>query len=79
MIINRFDYDAVRHSLAPQIDRMIDDTALRLVGIVPYDSTLAVSAIKGKAAKKGKAYKAFGRIAARLCGKNVTLPKLKKI
>ena len=79
MIINRFDYKAVRNSLAPQIDRMIDDTALRLIGIVPYDSALITSSIKGKPIRKGKAYKAFSRIAARLCAKNVRLPKLKKI
>ena len=79
MIINRFDYKAVRNSLAPQIDRMIDDTALRLIGIVPYDSALITSSIKGKPIRKGKAYKAFSRIAARLCAKNVRLPKLKRI
>ncbi len=79
MIVNRFDYKAVRSSLAPQIDRMIDDTALRLVGIVPYDAGLITGAIKGKPIKKGRAAKAFARIAARLTGKNINLPKLKKI
>ncbi len=79
MIINRFDYAAVRRSLAPQIDRMIDDTALRLCGIVPYDPSLITDAIKGKPIRKGRAHKAFSRIAARLCGKNIRLPKLKKI
>ncbi len=79
MIINRFDYAAVRSSLAPQIDRMIDDTALRLIGIVPYDGTLITGAIKGTPVRKGRAHKAFSRIAARLCGKNIRLPKLKKI
>ncbi len=79
MIINRFDYSAVRNSLAPQIDRMIDDTALRLCGIVPYDGALITGAIKGKPVRRGKAAKAFARIAARLCGKNVRLPRLKKI
>lgn len=79
MIINRFDYKAMKQSLAPHIDKMIDNTALRLIGIVPYDRALTVSAIKGKLARKGKAKKAFARIANRLCGKNVRLPKLNKI
>ncbi len=79
MIINRFDYRAVRSSLAPQIDRMIDDTALRLCGIVPYDGELITAAVKGSPVRKGRAHKAFCRIAARLCGKNVRLPKLKKL
>ena len=79
MIINRYDYKAMRQSLAPHIDKMIDNTALRLIGIVPYDSALTVGAIKGKLAKRGKAKRAFGRIANRLCGKNVRLPKLKRI
>lgn len=79
MIINRYDYKAMRHSLAPHIDKMIDNTALRLIGIVPYDGALTVGAIKGKLAKRGRAKRAFGRIANRLCGKNVRLPKLKRI
>ena len=79
MIINRFDYKAMKHSLAPHIDKMIDNTALRLIGIVPYDRELTVSAIKGRLARRGKAKRAFARIANRLCGKNVRLPKLKRI
>ncbi len=79
MIINRYDYKAMRQSLAPHIDKMIDDTALRLIGIVPYDGSLTVGAIKGKLVRRGKAKRAFRRIAARLCGKNIRLPKLKKI
>lgn len=79
MIINRFDYRAVRSSLAPQIDRMIDDTALRLVGIVPHDSTLVTCAVKGEPVMKGRAARSFARIAARLTGRNVRLPKLKRI
>ena len=79
MIINRFDYRQVRSELAPQIDKMIDDTALRLIGIVPYDGALAVGAINGRPVTRGRAYRAFGRIAARLAGKNLRLPRLKKI
>ena len=79
MIINRFDYKAMKQSLAPHIDKMIDNTALRLIGIVPYDRALTVGAIKGRLARRGKAKRAFARIANRLCGKNVRLPKLNKI
>ena len=79
MIINRYDYKAMKQSLTPHIDKMIDTTALRLIGIVPYDRALTVSAIKGSLARRGKAKRAFARIANRLCGKNVKLPKLKRI
>lgn len=79
MIINRFDYKAVRKSILPRIDRMIDDTALRLVGIIPYDSMLTLGAIHGSPVLKGNAFRAFARIAARLDGKNIKLPKLRKI
>ncbi len=79
MVINRYDYKSMKHSLTPHIDNMIDSTALRLIGIVPQDSLLTISAIKGELPKKGNAKKAFSRIVARLSGKNVKLPKLKKI
>ena len=79
MIINRYDYKAVKTSLAPHLDRMIDSTALRLIGVVPYDRLLTVGAIKGRLPQKGHAKRAFARIASRLNGKSVKLPKLKKI
>lgn len=79
LIINRFYYHDLRSGLAPQIDSIIDSTAIRLVGIVPFDEAVQLAAMRGEVAQKGGAWRAFVRIAHRLDGKNVNLPKLKKI
>lgn len=79
MIINKYDYKAYKKSIMPHIDNIIDSTALRLSGIVPYDSKAALFAVTGHPINKGHAFRAFKRIAARLEGENVKLPKLRKI
>ncbi len=79
MIINRYDHNASRKLRTPHIDSIIDATALQLVGIVPYDSLLAASAASGRPITKGHAWRAFVRIAHRLEGKNINLPKLSRI
>ncbi len=79
MIINRFDYKASKNKLIPHIDSIIDSTALQLIGIVPYDPTVALGAVNGRPITKGKGWRAFVRIAHRIDGKNINLPKLKRI
>lgn len=79
MIINRFDYKTAKRLRVPHIDNIIDATALQLVGIVPYDALLAVGTVNGKPITKGRAWRAFVRIAHRLDGKNIRLPKLSHI
>ncbi len=79
MILNRFDYKASQKSIIPHIDNIIDSAAMRLLGIVPYDAQLALSAVSGKAPTKGRGYRAMVRIAHRIDGKNINLPKLKRI
>ena len=79
MIINKYDYKAYKKSIMPHIDNIIDSTALRLSGIVPYDSKVAMFAVTGRPVNRGHAFRAFKRIAARLEGENIKLPKLSKI
>lgn len=79
MIINRFDYKASKSKLIPHIDDIIDSTALQLIGIVPYDAVVALGAVNGAPITKGRGWRAFVRIAHRIDGKNINLPKLSRI
>ncbi len=74
LIINRFDSKAVAKSRLLNIDEMIDCTHLRLLGVVPSDPAVTFGMSRGQAMnEKGKAMKAFERIAGRLGGKRILL------
>lgn len=79
LIINRFIYKQSRKYGFKNIDSMIDSSALRLIGIVPESYDLSLISVKHKLENKSRALAAFKRIAARLSGENLLLPKLKKI
>ena len=79
LVINRFDIKKMRKGIYRNIDDMIDLSGLRLVGIVPESDELALLSLKHRIKKRGKASRAFIRIAARLSGKRLSLPKFKKI
>lgn len=79
LIINRFELNASRKYTQKNIDGIIDTAALRLLGLVPESEELKMFSLTHKLSRKGKAASAFDRIAARLSGENVLLPKLKKI
>ncbi len=79
LVINRFDIKKMRKGIYRNIDDMIDLSGLRLVGIVPESDELALLSLKHKIKKSRKASRAFIRIAARLLGKKLALPKFKKI
>ncbi len=79
LIINCFDYKLTKRKIYNNIDDIIDKSGLQLLGIVPKDRELSLLSITHKLNKKGKALRAFCRMARRLDGENVLLPKLKKI
>lgn len=79
LIINRFDISYIKDGIYSSIDDMIDRAGIRLVGIVPFDITLALSFAASRLPKKGNAKKALDRIARRLCGEDIKLPPPKKI
>ncbi|MGN1080648.1 MAG: AAA family ATPase [Acutalibacteraceae bacterium] len=79
LIINRFDIKLVKKGLYLNIDKMIDGTAVRLIGVVPEDKAVHRSLIMGNPPAKGCAAKAFMRIARRIRGERVSIPKAKKI
>lgn len=77
MIINRLHPAAQKgdHS----IDRLIDQVKLPCLGVVPQDDRFFWSAENGKIPSSGSAVKACERIAARLEGTQLSLPKGKKL
>lgn len=79
LIINRFNYKQSRKYNSKNIDGIIDNTSLRLLGLVPESEELMMFSLKHRLSKRGRSAAAFGRIANRLKGSNVLLPKLKKI
>lgn len=79
LIINRFINKQSGKYRFKNIDEIIDGSALRLIGIVPESEELRLLSLKHKISRRSKALKAFLRIASRLDGERLLLPKLKKI
>lgn len=79
LIINKVKPDMIRRGYAPGADEMIEYLATELVGIVPDDDEIIISANKGEiaAAKDyGAASGAYKNIAKRIMGENVPLSDL---
>lgn len=79
LVINRFEKYFIKNILFDNIDDIINETGLALLGIIPESEGLKYAFCTGKFLTRGRDFKAFLRIALRLCGKDVKLPKLKKI
>lgn len=79
LIINRFEYRLSRNKVFKNIDEIIDSSGLQLIGIVPKSEALAVFSVKHTLKPKENAANAFLRIAKRLGGENVPLPRPRKI
>lgn len=79
LVINNFQYKLTKKHIFKNIDEIIDQSALRLLGIVPKSQELSLLSINHKLKPRGNAMKAFNRISKRLCGENILLPNPKKI
>lgn len=79
LIINNFQYKLTKKHIFKNIDDIIDESGLKLIGIVPKSDELSLFSIKHKLKPKGNAMSAFVRIAKRLNGEHCLLPKPKKI
>lgn len=79
LIINRFDAEYIKKKIYSNIDDIIDISGFRLLGIVPQSSELMLLSIYHTVKPKSNAFKALYRIARRLLGEEVRLPKIKKI
>ncbi len=79
ILLNRFQTYFVKNLVFENIDDIVDETGLQLIGIVPESDKLGLAFLNGKFPLRGRAFKAFLRISKRLLGQNAHLPKLKKI
>ncbi len=79
LIINKFERFYIKNPVFDNIDDIINQSGMTLMGLVPHSEALSLAFLNGKFPTRGKVAKAFRRIAKRLCGKNVPLPKLKNI
>lgn len=78
LIVNRFIYKNIK-KLHINFDEIINNTGVRLLGIVPEDILIQTAAINGNPLFFGRASMAFQRIAARLEDNDILLPKTRKI
>lgn len=76
LVINRFEAFG-QNGRVNNIDDIVNTCGARLLGIVPEDKSISLYA--GKPIASGTAAKAIHRIAARLAGENVPLPKISRI
>ncbi len=78
-VLNRFRPQMVKAKTAPDIDTICDTVGAQLLGIVPEDADLFAHQAKGTFSLKASYGKALFRIATRIKGDSVPLPKLSKI
>lgn len=79
LVINRFNAEYINKKIYGNIDDIIDISGFRLLGIVPQSTELMMLPVNHTVNLKCRGFKAVFRIAERLCGKEVRLPKIKKI
>lgn len=73
MLINKFSKDMLYRGTVFNIDEVIDETGIQLIGVVPYDRSVQQAASAGEPLDYGLAARAFDRIAARLDGEHVSI------
>lgn len=71
LVINKYDKNTFKHSGYTDADQIIDACCIQLVGVLPYDVAVQVSAMDGKVLPHdGQAKRIFTAIADRLQGKH---------
>lgn len=81
VIINRVRPDMINRGIMMNMDDCVDMLQVGVIGIIPDDEELMVSSLKGELAvsnENSRAGKAFGNIAARLCGEEVPVMDLEE-
>ncbi len=79
LIINRYDYKLSKRKFYKNIDDIIDEAQLQLIGIIPKSHELQMLSLGKPIKKNGKSMKALTRISKRLMGQHILLPKINKI
>lgn len=75
LILNKFDVELLGKRKYDNIDGMIDNSGIQLVGIIPDTKDMKMFPITNKFKKRGRIIKALNRITERLAGKSVKLPR----
>ena len=75
LILNKFDVELLKSRKYGNIDNMIDNSGIQLLGIIPDTPDMKLFPIKNKLRKRGRTVKALNRITGRLLGENITLPR----
>lgn len=81
LLLNRFNYNLVKHGDMLGAEDVMDLLAIPLVGIVPEDESVIISTNKGQPVafdSKSRAGTAFQNIARRLLGEDVPLMNLEE-
>ncbi len=80
LVLNRVSFENMRRGITANIDEVIDESGIRLIGVVPQSMDIYMSCCSGQALKKkSRAAKAFQRIAKRIMGYDIPLVSYKKI
>ena len=79
LVINRFNPDTIKSGMYTNIDNIIDNSGIQLLGIMPESKDLLFLPVYHCIKKHSNAGRAIIRIANRLNGKRVPLPNPKKI
>lgn len=76
LVINKFHRSILKFDVTSNLDKIIDGTSLQLIGVVPEDKQIQAAALNCvPLMEKTPAAKAFARIASRIDGENVSIPK----
>lgn len=80
LVLNRVSFDTMRRGITANIDEVIDESKIRLIGVVPQSMDVYMSCCSGKSLpKRSRAAKAFNRIAKRIMGYDIPLVSYKKM
>ena len=79
LIINKFDYFYLKAKKMISLDDIVDRSGLKIKGIVPFDIELSHLSAMGCLYNESDAFDAYLRIADRLSGIDIPLPKLKNL
>ena len=79
LVLNKFVAEIIRNGIYQNIDDIIDSSGFRLTGIVPDTQELHLLPIYHRLKKRGRSFKSLMRIAQRLDGERVPLPKFTRI
>lgn len=79
LIVNRVRPSLIDRGGAMDIDDVIDDVSVQLIGVIPEDESVIACLNAGQLLPMGKSHaaKAVDNIARRLCGERVALMKLR--